>query len=237
MGTRLLLEKIEKLEKQIITERVKKDISRDLINEMKKIGVEKLPYAYSSLSRFIDKETMNIHYNKHYKGYVKKLNSALSKKDGSKELEEIIKSISRYNKTVRDNAGGAFNHALFWKMLSPEKQECSGEIKEKIIKDFGDYRTFKSQFEDVAKKRFGSGWVWLVLTNNKKLKIMSTPNQDNPLMDIVKGGGHPLLGLDLWEHSYYLKYFNKRDEYIKNFWSSVNWKFVNRLLKSKLNEN
>lgn len=232
MGTKLLLERIEKLEKQIVTEGIKKD----LINEMKRIGIDKLPYSYSSVERFIDKETMNIHYNKHYKGYVKKLNKALSKKKGSKELEDIVKTISMYNKTVRNNAGGAFNHALFWKMLSPEKQECTGEIREKIVDDFGDYRTFKSQFEDVAKKRFGSGWVWLVLTDSGKLKVMSTPNQDNPLMNVVKGGGYPLLGLDLWEHSYYLKYFNKRDDYIKNFWSAVNWKFVNRLFKSKIDK-
>lgn len=232
MSTKLLLEKIDKLEKQIITEGLKKD----LINEMKRIGIDKLPYSYSSVERFIDKETMNIHYNKHYKGYVKKLNRALSKKEGSKELEDIVKTISRHNKTVRNNAGGAFNHALFWKMLSPEKQECNGEIKEKIIEDFGDYRTFKTQFEDIAKKRFGSGWAWLVITESGKLKVMSTPNQDNPLMNIVKGGGYPLLGLDLWEHSYYLKYFNKKDDYIKNFWSVVNWKFVNRLYKSKIDK-
>jgi len=236
MRTKLLLEQINKIEKRIITERVKKDISKDLINEMKRIGIEKLPYSYSSLSRFIDKETMNVHYNKHYKGYVKKLNQALTKKKGSKELEDIVKTISKYNKTVRNNAGGAFNHALFWKMLSPEKQECTGKIKEKIIEDFGDYRTFKTQFEDIAKKRFGSGWVWLVITESGKLKVMSTPNQDNPLMNDIKGGGYPLLGLDLWEHAYYLKYLNKRDDYIKNFWESVNWKFVNRLLNSKLSK-
>ena len=229
--SKILLERIEKLETRIINEKT-------FLNEMKKIGIEKLPYAYSAVDRFINKETMDVHYNKHYKGYVDKLNKAISKRSGGdKELEEIVKDISKYNKKIRDNAGGAFNHALFWKMLSPEQQKCSGDIYNKITIDFGSYRDFKSKFEEVAKKRFGSGWVWLVLDRNNKLKVISTPNQDNPLMDVVKGGGYPLLGLDLWEHAYYLKYLNKRDDYIKNFWTVVNWKFVNKLLKSRLSNN
>lgn len=229
--SKILLERIEKLETRIINEKT-------FLNEMKKIGIEKLPYAYSAVDRFINKETMDVHYNKHYKGYVDKLNKAISKRrGGDKELEEIIKDISKYNKKIRDNAGGAFNHALFWKMLSPEQQKCSGDIYDKITIDFGSYRDFKSKFEEVAKKRFGSGWVWLVLDRNNKLKVISTPNQDNPLMDVVKGGGYPLLGLDLWEHAYYLKYLNKRDDYIKNFWTVINWKFVNKLLKSRLSNN
>ena len=229
--SKILLERIEKLETRIINEKT-------FLNEMKKIGIEKLPYTYSALDRFINKETMDVHYNKHYKGYVDKLNKAISKRrGGDKELEEIVKDISKYNKKIRDNAGGAFNHALFWKMLSPEQQKCSGDIYDKITIDFGSYRDFKSKFEEVAKKRFGSGWVWLVLDRNNKLKVISTPNQDNPLMDVVKGGGYPLLGLDLWEHAYYLKYLNKRDDYIKNFWTVVNWKFVNKLLNSKLPKN
>jgi len=229
--SKILLERIEKLETRIVNEKT-------FLNEMKKIGIEKLPYAYSAVDRFINKETMDVHYNKHYKGYVDKLNKAISKRrGGDKELEEIIKDISKYNKKIRDNAGGAFNHALFWKMLSPEQQKCSGDIYDKITIDFGSYRDFKSKFEEVAKKRFGSGWVWLVIDRNNKLKVISTPNQDNPLMDVVKGGGYPLLGLDLWEHAYYLKYLNKRDDYIKNFWTVVNWKFVNKLLNSKLPKN
>lgn len=229
--SKILLERIEKLETRIINEKT-------FLNEMKKIGIEKLPYAYSAVDRFINKETMDVHYNKHYKGYVDKLNKAISKRrGGDKELEEIVKDISKYNKKIRDNAGGAFNHALFWKMLSPEQQKCSGDIYDKITIDFGSYRDFKSKFEEVAKKRFGSGWVWLVLDRNNKLKVISTLNQDNPLMDVVKGGGYPLLGLDLWEHAYYLKYLNKRDDYIKNFWTVINWKFVNKLLKSRLSNN
>jgi Fe-Mn family superoxide dismutase len=189
----------------------------------------------------IDEKTMNIHYNKHYKGYVDKLNKALSKKDfGDLDLEEVIRSIGRFPKDIRNNAGGAFNHAMFWKMLSPTKQECKGELLKQIKKDFGSYIDFKNKFEMMAKKRFGSGWVWLVMTKRGVLKVMSTPNQDNPLMNVINRGGYPILGLDLWEHAYYLKYQNKRDEYIKNFWDVVNWEFVDKLYqmkkKTKLNE-
>ena len=230
MGTKKLLERIQKLENQIITEQVGKKLPPQIITEMKKIGIERLPYSYSAVERFIDKETMNVHYNKHYKGYVDKLNKVIKNKKGKdKSLEEIIKTISQFDKGTKDNAGGAFNHALFWKMLSPKKQRCTGDIYDKIIRDFKTFNNFKNQFESVAKKRFGSGWVWLVLTKNNRLKIMSTPNQDNPLMNTIKGGGFPLLGLDLWEHSYYLKYRNNKDDYIKNFWSVVNWSFVNTL--------
>jgi superoxide dismutase, Fe-Mn family len=232
--------KIEFIKEQLVISE-KNENKKLFINEMKKIGIEKLPYAYSSLKQFIDSETMSYHYNKHYKGYVDKLNDALKKKNyGDLELEEIVKSISRFNKKIRDNAGGAFNHALFWKMLSPKTQTPSGPILEKIKKDFKTYQEFKKKFEEVAKERFGSGWVWLVLTKNNRLKVISTPNQDNPLMNVVKDGGYPLLGLDLWEHAYYLKYKNKRDDYIKNFWKCVNWEFVNKLYnmktETKLNE-
>jgi Fe-Mn family superoxide dismutase len=217
----------------LLTEKIK--ISEDLISEMKKIGIEKLPYSQSSLKRFIDSKTMDVHYNGHYKTYVKKLNDALSKKNyGDVELEDIIKSISKYNQTIRNNAGGAFNHALFWKMLSPKKQEIPKEIKSKIINSFGSLDLFKKKFVETSLDRFGSGWCWLILTKKNKLKIMTTPNQDNPLMNVIKDGGFPLLGLDLWEHAYYLKYQNKRDEYVKNFWDVVNWEFVNQLYLSKL---
>ena len=205
------------------------------INEAKTIGIDKLPYSYASIRRFIDPETMKIHYQRHYKGYVKKLNSALRKKDyGDVELENIVRQISKYNTAIRNNAGGAFNHALFWKMLSPKPQVPSGPILEKIKSQFGTYRNFRTKFEKEAKARFGSGWVWLVVKDNGSLKIMTTPNQDNPLMNIFEQGGFPILGLDLWEHAYYLKYQNKRDEYIQNFWEVVNWKFVNELYLKKV---
>jgi Fe-Mn family superoxide dismutase len=224
--------KINLINEEIITEE-KKTIKENFLVEMKKIGIEKLPYSYSSLSRFIDSKTMNVHYNKHYKGYVDKLNKAIKKIDGDMDLEEIIRSISKFDKNIRNNAGGSFNHALFWKMLSPKKQLPKGEILKKINKDFGNIKKMKDEFNQAAKDRFGSGWAWLYLSKDGKLKIMSTPNQDNPLMNVVKKGGFPLLGLDVWEHAYYLKYQNKRDEYINNFWNVVNWEFVNDLYLSK----
>ena len=234
-GVKGLSNKINLIKEQIEIKE-KESVYNSLILEMKKIGIEKLPYSYSAMKNFIDSKTMDIHYNKHYKGYVKKLNDALSKKDYKNlDLEKIIKTISRFDTKIRDNAGGAFNHALFWKMLSPKKQTPKKEILKKINDDFGNIKNLKDEFNEVAKDRFGSGWAWLVLTKSNKLKIMSTPNQDNPLMNIIQSGGYPLLGLDLWEHAYYLKYQNKRDEYIKNFWNHVNWEFVNELylLKSK----
>ena len=227
-----LQESVEKLEKKILQEQKKEEV-KVLIKEMKKIEIENLPYAYSAISRFIDPETMNVHYNKHYKGYVNKLNQLLKKRKGDQDLEKIIRNISRYPKGIRDNAGGAFNHALFWNMLTPKQMKITKEMEDRIKKDFGTYEKFKQQFETVSKERFGSGWVWLVLTNKGTLKIMSTPNQDNPLMNIIEGGGYPLLGLDVWEHAYYLKYKNKRDEYVKNFWSVINWDFVTNLYKMK----
>lgn len=228
-----------KIKVNLLTEQIllteKTTIKESLIVEMKKIGIEKLPYSYSSLSRFIDSKTMNIHYNKHYKGYVEKLNKALKDKKGDLSLEDIVKTISKYDNKVRNNAGGSFNHALFWKMLSPKKQTPKGEVYDRIKKDFGNIKKMKDEFNQVAKDRFGSGWAWLYLTKDGSLKIMSLPNQDNPLMNIVKKGGFPILGLDVWEHAYYLKYQNKRDEYINNFWDHVNWEFVNDLylLKTK----
>ena len=228
-----LINKIQVLEEE--NKKIeRKYYAKTLVNEMKKIGIEKLPYSYTALRPFIDSETMDVHYNKHYKGYVEKLNLALEKEKGDLDLEEIIKSIDKYDTAVRNNAGGAFNHALFWKMLSPKKQTPKGEINKKILSEFKTFNNFKKKFEEVAKDRFGSGWVWLILTKNNKLKIMSTPNQDNPLMNIIEAGGYPLLGLDLWEHAYYLKYKNRRDDYIKNFWKVVNWEFVEKMYKMRI---
>jgi Fe-Mn family superoxide dismutase len=225
--------KLNLLKEEIFLTEIR-DQEKELISEMKRIGIEKLPYSYSALNKFVGSETMNIHYNKHYKGYVKKLNKALGDSDHKYEdLEDIIKSINKFDKTIRNNAGGAFNHALFWKMLSPKKQLPKGEILDKIKKQYGNIQKMKNEFNEVAKDSFGSGWVWLVLTKSNKLKIMTTPNQDNPLMNVIDSGGYPLLGLDLWEHAYYLKFKNKRDNYIKNFWNYINWEFVNDLFLSK----
>lgn len=240
-----LVNKIDSLQNELIKEekqKIYKKQEKYFLNEMRKVGIEKLPYSYSALKRFVDPETMDTHYNKHYKGYVDKLNAALSQgKFGDLELEQIVKSIKKYNKTIQNNAGGAFNHALFWKMLSPKPINPEKfEIYKKISSEFENFRTFVKRFESAAKERFGSGWVWLVLTKAGKLKIMSTANQENPLMNTIEDGGYPLLGLDLWEHAYYLKYKNRKDDYIKNFWKVVNWEFVNKLYQmkkeTKLNE-
>ena len=226
--------KIQQLEVEILEGHVNKE-KELLITEMKKIGIEKLPYSYTALKQFIDPETMDFHYNKHYKTYVDKLNDALSKKkEGDLDLEKIIKTISRFDKNIRNNAGGAFNHALFWKMLTPTPKKLEGELFKKITKQFKTFTLFKKEFEKTAKNQFGSGWAWLVLTPKNTLKIMATPNQDNPLMNVIEDGGFPLLGLDLWEHAYYLKYKNKRDEYITNFWKVVNWEFITKLYEMRI---
>jgi Fe-Mn family superoxide dismutase len=227
--------KLDVISEQIVLSE-KENIQEKFLTEMKEIGIDKLPYSYSAIKRFVDPETMDIHYNKHYKGYVKKLNDALSKKKGEMSLEDIVKSISKFDTKVRNNAGGAFNHALFWKMLSPKKQKPNGEVYDKIVKQYGSFDKFKEEFNKVALDRFGSGWVWLILTKTNRLKVMSTPNQDNPLMNVVDGGGYPLLGLDVWEHAYYLRYRNKRDQYINKFWDCVNWDFVNELFELKTNK-
>jgi len=234
-GFKSIVNKLDVISEQIVLSE-KENIQQKFLTEMKEIGIDKLPYSYSAIKRFVDPETMDIHYNKHYKGYVKKLNDALSKKKGEMSLEDIIKSISKFDTKVRNNAGGAFNHALFWKMLSPKKQKPNGEVYDKIVKQYGSFDKFKEEFNKVALDRFGSGWVWLILTKTNRLKVMSTPNQDNPLMNVVDGGGYPLLGLDVWEHAYYLRYRNKRDQYINKFWNCVNWDFVNELFELKTNK-
>lgn len=222
---------LETIKEEIISRIYKYNVNF-LIQEMKKVGIEKLPYSYASLKPFVDEKTMNIHYNKHYIGYVDKLNKALNKTKSNGDLKQIISNISKYDDKIRNNAGGAFNHALFWNMLTPTKKDVPKELKAKINASFGTFNAFKKKFEDVAKDHFGSGWVWLVATKNNRLKVISTPNQDNPLMNVIKDGGFPILGLDLWEHAYYLKYQNKRDEYLHNFWDYVNWDFVFELYQN-----
>jgi Fe-Mn family superoxide dismutase len=225
-------EQITKLEESLNIESFN---NSQIISEIKQVSVEKLPYEYDSLESFIDPETMETHYTKHYKGYVEKLNVELEKIKGKDlDLEEIVTNISKFNTTIKNNGGGAFNHALFWKMLSPKKQTIKDPIKTKIEKTFGSFEKFKDMFEEAAKSRFGSGWVWLILTDKNRLKIVTTTNQDNPLMNSEKERGYPLLGLDVWEHAYYLKYKNKRDKYVSNFWKVVNWGFVNDQYTTRL---
>jgi Fe-Mn family superoxide dismutase len=223
-------DKISKIEEQL---QIDSFNNKNIITEIKKV-----PYEFDDLDIFIDSETMKTHYNKHYKGYVEKLNAELEKIKGKDlDLEEIISGISKFNTKVRNNGGGAFNHALFWKMLSPKKTKLENPLLYKIESTFGSFEKFKEKFEEEAKSRFGSGWVWLVLTKTNRLKIITTPNQDNPLMLSGKNKSYPLLGLDLWEHAYYLKYKNERDRYIHNFWKVVNWGFVTDLYTTQLNKN
>lgn len=189
-----------------------------------------LPYGYDALEPVIDTKTMELHYSKHAAAYVKNLNESLvaEKADLSKSLEEILNSVSKYSMKTRNNGGGHYNHELFWKMMrAPQENNMPGDKLNKAIGEtFGSFEEFKKQFSEAAKGRFGSGWAWLYADNGKKLRIGSTPNQDNPLMDISEIKGTPLLCLDVWEHAYYLKYQNRRPEYIENWWKLVNWDFV-----------
>lgn len=188
-----------------------------------------LPYSYNALNEAIDAKTMEIHYTKHAAGYASNLQAAAKNEqvDMNKPLEDVLRKISKYSTTLRNNGGGHYNHELFWKLMSPKPdQKPTGKLASAINESFGSFEAFKTQFSDAGKNRFGSGWAWLVVDSDKKLRIGSTPNQDNPLMDVSDIKGFPLLGLDVWEHAYYLRYQNKRPEYIANWWKIVNWKFI-----------
>jgi Fe-Mn family superoxide dismutase len=189
-----------------------------------------LPYSYNALNEAIDGTTMEIHYSKHAAGYATNLQNAAKNEgvDATKPLEDVLRRISKYSTTLRNNGGGHYNHELFWKSMSPQgKERPEGRFATAIDESFGSFDAFKTQFTDAGKNRFGSGWAWLVVDADKKLRIGSTANQDNPLMDVnVDIKGFPLLGLDVWEHAYYLRYQNKRPDYINNWWKVVNWNFI-----------
>jgi len=187
-----------------------------------------LPYAYNALDAHIDTATMEIHHTKHHQAYVNKLNDAIKGTEAEgKSLEEIIKNISKFGAGVRNNGGGHYNHSLFWTILSPSPAKApGGALKAAIDKKWGSLADFKTQFEQAAATRFGSGWAWLYVTADGEVAIASTPNQDNPLMDVNPENGTPILGLDVWEHAYYLKYQNKRPDYIAAFWNVLDWKAV-----------
>jgi Fe-Mn family superoxide dismutase len=189
-----------------------------------------LPYAYNALEPFIDAMTMEIHHTKHAAGYTKNLNDAcVAEKVDIKttSITSLLASISKYSTKMRNNAGGHYNHELFWQSMQPAPASMpTGSLAKAIEKSFGTFADFQKAFSEAAKNRFGSGWAWLIINEKKELAICSTANQDNPLMDIAEVKGYPLLGLDVWEHAYYLKYQNKRADYINNWWNLVNWKFV-----------
>jgi Fe-Mn family superoxide dismutase len=193
-----------------------------------------LPYPYDALEPHIDRMTMEIHHGKHHQAYVTNLNKALeSVKDAPATLEEILKNVSKYPVAVRNNGGGHWNHSFFWNILrpaaSPGASRPVGKLEEAINSAFGSFDKFKEQFSTAGKDRFGSGWAWLIIGADKKLAICSTPNQDNPLMDIAEVKGTPILALDVWEHAYYLKYQNRRPDYLAAFWNVVNWDAVAEL--------
>lgn len=188
-----------------------------------------LPYSYSSLEPFIDAQTMELHYSKHAAAYSKNTKEAAAAenvKPGT-SVETLLASISIYSTKLRNNAGGHYNHELFWKSMKPGAVGNPPEkLSNALIKSFGSFETFKNQFTEAGKNRFGSGWAWLYMDRDHQLRIGSTPNQDNPLMDVSDIKGFPLLGLDVWEHAYYLKYQNKRADYIQAWWNLVNWDYV-----------
>jgi len=191
-----------------------------------------LPYAYDALEPAIDKETMTFHHGKHHQAYVDNLNKAVDADAGlqGKSLEQLFASISTAPKAVRNNGGGHWNHALFWELLAPVGQggEPSAELAAAIDRDLGGLDKFKDDFNAAGAGQFGSGWAWLIVQDGK-LKVTSTPNQDNPLMDVAEQKGTVVLGADVWEHAYYLKYQNRRPEYLKAFWTVVNWNKANAL--------
>ncbi|SKC41504.1 superoxide dismutase [Ohtaekwangia koreensis] len=189
-----------------------------------------LPYAANALEPHIDAKTMEIHHGKHHNTYVTNLNNAIAGTDAEKlSIEEINKNISKYPVAVRNNGGGHYNHSLFWTILGPNAGGApTGALADAINATFGNFDEFKTKFGAAGTGRFGSGWAWLIVDGSKKLQITSTPNQDNPLMDVAEVKGTPILGLDVWEHAYYLNYQNRRPDYIAAFWNVVNWSEVSK---------
>lgn len=196
----------------------------------------KLNYSYDALEPYIDKETMFIHHTKHHQGYINNLNDALAKHPelDNLTLETLLTNLNTLPEdirtAVRNNGGGHYNHQLFWKIIGPaQNRGPQGPLLDAIEKDFGSFEHFQNEFANAAKSRFGSGWAWLYVDSNNNLKITSTPNQDTPLLE-----GKPILALDVWEHAYYLKYQNRRPDYINNFWNVVNWNKVEKLYEDTL---
>lgn len=215
---------------QSTLETISKQNTRRLENTMAKFELPKLPYEYDALEPYIDKMTMEIHHTKHHNAYVTNLNKAVEGTEmEGKSLEDLMSNISKYPAAVRNNGGGHWNHSMFWTIMKKGGGgEPSGALAEAIKSAFGSFEDFKSKFSTAGATRFGSGWAWLVVSGGK-LAVTSTPNQDNPLMDVADVKGTPILGLDVWEHAYYLKYQNKRPDYIENWWNVVYWDKVSEL--------
>jgi Fe-Mn family superoxide dismutase len=194
-----------------------------------------LPYAYEALEPYIDARTMEIHYDKHHRAYFNNFVAAIKgTKYDQRTIEDIFAKVSEAGDAIRNNGGGFYNHVFFWNSLAPKSSGPSAELSAALTKEFGSFDKFRELFSNAAKTRFGSGWAWLYLTSDKKLAVGSTPNQDNPLMDVSPVKGIPLLALDVWEHAYYLKYQNRRPEYVEAFWNVVNWEEVSLRYKEAL---
>ena len=193
-----------------------------------------LPYAHDALEPHIDAQTMQIHHGKHHQAYVDNLNKALAGTDGEgKTLEQLMENISAYPAAVRNNGGGHYNHTLFWSILGPNGGSPSGDLEKAINEAFGSLESLKEKMNAAGAGRFGSGWAWLIVKDGK-LDVTSTPNQDNPLMDVADTKGTPILGIDVWEHAYYLKYQNRRPEYLGAIWNVINWEAVEARYKAAL---
>lgn len=193
-------------------------------------SLPQLGYDYKALEPHIDALTMQIHHDKHHKTYVDKLNEAVktNKLEGVL-LSDLLKNVSKYSVAIRNNGGGHYNHSMFWKLMKPDGGgNPSGKLAEAIQATFGSFENMKTKFNDTAKSRFGSGWAWVIKNTEGKLEITSTPNQDNPLMDTAEVKGVPIIGLDVWEHAYYLKYQNLRADYINAWWNVINWDEANK---------
>lgn len=197
-------------------------------------SLQPLPYAFDALEPHIDAQTMQIHHDKHHQAYVDNLNKALAGTGGEdKTLEELMANISAYPVAVRNNGGGHYNHTLFWNILGNNGSKPTGALADAINSAFGSLDALMEKMNTAGTTRFGSGWAWLVVADGK-LVVSSTPNQDNPLMDVAEVKGHPILGIDVWEHAYYLKYQNRRPDYLKAIWNVINWDAVDARYKAAL---
>ena len=196
-----------------------------IFSKAQEFSLPKLNYSFTSLEPVIDSVTMRVHYTKHHQGYVTNLNNAL-KNQPQKSLDSILMIVSKYPTAVRNNAGGHFNHSLFWECLTPGGKELKGELFQEITKTYGSLDSLQKLMTAQGTTLFGSGWVWLIVNKDNKLQVITSINQDNPIMDLAPIQGTPILGIDVWEHAYYLKYQNKRADYLKNIWKIINWELV-----------
>lgn len=213
---------------------VKKNPSK--MKALSKFEFQPLPYSYDALEPYIDKLTLEIHYSKHHRAYYDNFMKAIKGTElESMDMMDIFRNIGKYPIAVRNNSGGYFNHTFYWNNMKPHGGGMpTGKLAESITKAFGSFEEFKKQFSESAKTRFGSGWAWLCLDNKGKLIVCSTPNQDNTLMDIAEKKGIPILTIDVWEHAYYLKYQNRRADYVDAFWNIVNWEEVTKRYENAL---